>query len=178
MLKRLMLAAALCLGLPAQAQEQIVLRVPDGFALAFEQIDAEGAIREYVPADQTSEDWRQMVTVTNTLNSRGMSAPVFADIFLQSAGGSCPDFAGGIEFEAEQNGFPFVIVALQCPTSFDGSALTETAFVKIVVTPARIYTFQYAWRGEQPIETQQKFMNWTVPQTVCIAGSAAHPCPT
>jgi hypothetical protein len=74
--------AAMAVAGGATAQEGLRVALPAGFALAHAQENAAGMIREYIPAGQTLDAWREMVTVQRFAAGAGGDPVAYVDAVL------------------------------------------------------------------------------------------------
>jgi hypothetical protein len=130
----------------------VMMSQPAYFKVGFEKTTDDRYIREAVPADQTIEQWREMITVTGAKGLASNPAITPLGVVQNLAAGfekSCPDTfvvkpLGGTKYGAHD-----VFLALASCGTVKAAATTysETALIIAIKGAADIYTIQWAERG-------------------------------
>ncbi|WP_425074905.1 hypothetical protein [Sagittula sp. S175] len=172
------LTCLLCaLAAPVGAEEILLFVPPEGFVQIYAGEDAAGGIVEFVPEGQTLDDWQQMASVT-WANALGGEPPrVMVEALLGGMAAQCPDGTAGVLWQGAQYGYDVEVLSFTCPVNVRGERVTESTFAKVIGGVEAAYTILIAWQGAAEEAVVQGYMDWTVPQGLCITDDPARACP-
>lgn len=130
----------------------VMLSYPKPFRVVFENAGPASYIREAVPAGETVESWRQMITVTGAKGLALKPGATPDGMAGSIAGGferACPKTFAATGLGAIKIGDADAYVALaSCGTVKTGdTARSETAMIVAVKGTSDMYTIQWAERG-------------------------------
>src|SRR5574340_187321 len=108
MLRLLTLGVVLLLSAPAFAfeGENLLVTVPQGYKIDFQQKKSNVQITEMVPASETVHGWTEMVTVQVFNGMKGVTPAQFRARMVQSWTGACANAVAGPPTLAVENGYP------------------------------------------------------------------------
>jgi hypothetical protein len=160
---------------PARGQaptETLLLQMPESFKVGFQK----GSMSEWVPAEQTVEDWSEMITVqVYRVDPRVTQAS-----FLQAIGAlwlqACPETPKQNIFNGQTNGYQVSMLMLSCPHNAQTGKLETTVF-RVILGNDSLYSIQRAYRlvpTREQLAATMKFMG-TV--SLCDEVRPGHPCP-
>lgn len=149
LLKSVAALAAMGLSLPAAAleAENVLTGIPDGFVVGFQQSDGVSTLIEYIPEDESLEDWSTMVTIAIRRDLADADASVVAENLAAAWDEACPGSASEALGEDEVNGYPLVVWLYQCPLNAQ-TGKPETMMMEVIPGRDALYMVQYAVRAE------------------------------
>lgn len=155
--------------------ENLLFSPPKYFKVGFQSNRDNRLMSEWVPENQTVEDWTEMITVQVF---RGAS--VEAAAFLQNVGarymGACPGTTAKGIFTGTTNGYVVSMLVLKCPKNPNSEKPETTAF-RVIKGSDALYSVQYAWRLVPTDQEMDGAMHVLGSVTVCDTRSPSHPCP-
>jgi hypothetical protein len=169
-------AAANAWGQSLIEAENLLFSPPKDYKIGFESNRDNRLMTEWVPVNQTVEDWAEMLTVQIY---RG--ATVDAPVFLQGIGTRyMKDCAGttakGI-FTGQVNGYIVSMLVLKCPRN-PGTGKPETTAFRVIKGNDALYSVQHAWRAVASDQAIDDAMRALAKVTVCDTRARSHPCPS
>ncbi len=145
------------------AGENLLIEVPPGYELGYNQETDQGVINEFVPKGETVEKWSEMITV-QLLPARNSNAKFYST--LESlAKQACKGGFAQVVATTKENGYPVKVFQLICPTN-PQTNMGEVTFVKTIEGKDKFYVVQKAWRTEKydaeklPL-TSEDVVKWT-----------------
>jgi hypothetical protein len=173
------LALALCIsGAPSQAQlkdENLLVRLPQGFKVGFSDSSKGMIMQEWVPSNETVQNWTEMVTVQIFLNRRDLDPAQFLTTMEQQWATACKGSTATAAVTGKANGYSSVTRLFQCPL-LASSGKPETAMMKAIKGNDSFYLVQRAVRGA-PTPTQlEQTKQYLEGVSVCDTRLPAHPC--
>ncbi len=177
-------AAALLIGCglavaaqPAVDAEKLIVSPPEDFKVGYDSRDADKSITEFVPAQESVEDWTRMLTVQVFRHAK-----VEAAAFLQGIGkgylAACPGTSvrgNGIR-TGQVNGYVVSMLVLQCPRN-PATGKPETTIFRAIKGNDALYVVQRAWRADPAPQDFDATIQGLSAVTVCDRRSSEHPCP-
>lgn len=169
-------------GVAAAAQqalvaENLIVSPPTEFKVGFDSHDANSSITEFVPAQETVEDWSRMLTVQVFHHAK-----IEAAAFLQGLGKryveACPGTTvrgKGIN-TGKVNGYVVSMLYLQCPGN-PATGKPETTIFRAIKGQDALYLVQRAWRAVPADQEVAEVMQALSHVIVCDTRAAEHPCP-
>ncbi len=143
--------------------ENLLVVIPGGYELAYNQKTDQGEINEFVPKGETVEAWSEMITI-QLLPARNDNATFYAT-FDSLAKQACTDGSTHVVATTTENGYPIKVFQLMCPTNLQ-TGMGEVTFIKTIEGNDKFYVVQKAWRTEKyqqellPI-TSEEVVEWT-----------------
>ena len=95
--------------------ENLLVAMPDGYKVDFQQKKGSARITEMVPANETVQGWTEMVTVQVFGGMKGVTPDQFRDRMVKLWTGSCADAVAGPPTRAVENGYPIAFWMMNCP---------------------------------------------------------------
>lgn len=170
------LGLAMLLAAPgAQAKEpkeHLVQTVPVGFVEVSTKAQAGMLIDEYVPANETLQNWTRQIVVQHFIFKSGYPPPPsrYVNFMIQTWQKGCPA-AGtpkvGVGYDA--SGRPAGAAELDCPRN-PTTGKPEHTFFQIIRATSRLYVAQYVFRYEPSDADRVQAVDYL--RTVHIEGTA------
>ena len=175
------LALSLCIAaVPSRAglkDESLLVTLPPGFKVGFQDFRNGVRLQEWVPSNETVQNWSEMVTVQVFLNKGDLDpAKVLADI-AQRWGTACKGSTGEAVTIGKVNGYVAATMLLRCPLNGQ-TGKPETTLFRAIKGTDSLYLVQRAVRS-LPSEgsSLQRIKTYLGTVSVCDTRSPAHPCP-
>lgn len=143
--------------------ENLLVEIPAGYELAYNQKTGQGEINEFVPKGETVEKWSEMITV-QLLPAQNDNTTFYAT-FESLAKQACRSGYTHVVATTKENGYPVKVFQLLCPTNLKTDR-GEVTFIKTIEGKDKFYVVQKAWRTEKfeldklPI-TSEDIVKWT-----------------
>ena len=175
------ICGAVCLGIacgPSQAQfvgEDLLVTLPQGFKVGFQDSRNGMNMQEWVPANETVQNWTEMVTVQIFLKRADLDPVQFLATMATQWAGACKGSTATPAVTGKANGYASATMLLRCPL-LAASGKPETAMIKAIKGADSFYVIQRAARsapGEPQLAQLKAYLD-TV--SVCDSRSPAHPC--
>ena len=176
------ICGAVCLGIacaPSQAQfvgENLLVTVPAGFKLGYEGSRPGLNLQEWVPENETVENWSEMVT-TQVFQQRTDIDPAR---MLQGIGKQWREACSGSTStpitNGQVNGYPASMVLMRCPR-LPATGKPETTMFRAIKGNDSFYMVQSAVRSvpdEAQLERMKQYLDKV---SVCDSRLPARPCP-
>jgi hypothetical protein len=168
--------AAVALGQSLIHAENLLFSPPKDFKIGYQATRDRRLITEWVPSEETVEDWTQMLTVQIF---RG--ATVDAAAFLRGVGtrymNDCPGTTAKGIFTGQVNGYAVSMLLLKCPKN-PGTGKPETTAFRVIKGQDALYSVQRAWRAVPSDQEVDDVMHALAKVTVCDTRAPEHPCPS
>jgi hypothetical protein len=162
---------------PALDAENLIVSPPGDFKVGYDSHDANKSITEFVPAQETVEDWTRMLTVQVFRHAK-----IEAAAFLQGVGKgfaeACPGTTvrgNGIR-TGQVNGYVVSMLFLQCPKN-PATGKPETTIFRAIKGNDALYLVQRAWRAVPAQQDVDETMQALAHVMVCDTRASEHPCP-
>jgi hypothetical protein len=156
--------------------ENLLLAPPRDFKIGYQSNHDRQSMTEWVPSQETVEDWSQMLTAQIF---RG--ANVDAAGFLQGLGkrymDACPGTTAKGIFTGKINGYVVSMLLLKCPNN-PATGKPETTAFRVIKGRDALYSVQRAWRSVPSDQQVAKVMQGLSKVTVCDTRTPDHPCPS
>lgn len=143
--------------------ENLLVAIPAGYQLAYNQKTDQGEINEFVPKGETVEKWSEMITV-QLLPAQNDNATFYATFESLAKQGCRSEFTHVIA-TTKENGYPVKVFQLFCTINLQTN-MGEVTFIKTIEGKDKFYVVQKAWRTEEyeleqiPI-TEEDIVKWT-----------------
>ena len=171
-------AVLLCLGAIAQAQlkdENLLVAMPAGFKVGY-QGSANGILmQEWVPANETVQNWTEMVTVQVFLNRKDLDPAQFLVTMEKQWVGACKGSTATPTVTSQANGYPSATTLLRCPL-LAASGKPETTMLKAIKGNDSFYLVQRAVRSLPTPAQLERTKQYLDGVSVCDTRRPAHPC--
>ncbi|HEX3364402.1 hypothetical protein [Phenylobacterium sp.] len=171
--------AASLLSSSARAQlqdENVLVLIPHGFKAGWQGANGPMTTVEYVPTEESVDDWSQMIT-QQIFHGRTNEPPDSLPTFMGTGWrAGCPGGAGRKLSQADENGYPSAIWVFTCPRN-PQTGKPETAWIKVISGADSLYSVQYAVRREATDETTRAALTYLQRVTACDTRRADRPCP-
>jgi hypothetical protein len=173
-----LLAIALLASSPTAAleNENLLTTIPSGFKVGFQNKSASQAIAEYVPEQESVEDWSRMVTVQIFYSLKGADPEAFAGKLAKQWLAACSGGAARKATSNVENGYKFSLWIYNCPRN-PQTGKSENMWMKAVSGADSLYSVQYAYRREMSDELIAPAMEYLRRVIVCDTRRAERPCP-
>jgi hypothetical protein len=164
---------------PAQAQlkdENLLAPLPTGFKLGYQGSNKGLVMQEFVPANETVENWSEMVTAQIFLGRRDLDGVRALGLIEEGWIKACPASKPNAIMAAKVNGYAAWNLFLQCPL-LANTGKPETTFFRAVKGNDSFYIVQRAARavpGQAQLTKMNQYLDTT---TVCDTRTSDHPCP-
>ncbi len=112
------LVLLLCLGTAASAQfknENLLVGLPQGFKVGFSDQRNGMNMQEWVPSNETVQNWTEMVTVQVFLNRTDLDPVKFLTTLQQQWAGACKGSVATPVATSRVNGYLSASTLLRCP---------------------------------------------------------------
>jgi hypothetical protein len=175
----LLLACVLSAAGNASAQlkdENLLMGLPPGFKVAYQDKKPQRMIVEMVPKDQSLKSWDEMITVQIFYRRGDLETAKFREEIRQGWLNACPDGDFAPLRDGRENGYSFEFWSLYCPKNPETGA-PELTYFKAIQGNDAFYSIQKAFRIE-PADSQ--IIEWTKFASkvlVCDTRLADRPCP-
>jgi hypothetical protein len=175
----LAVSAALPAAGHARAQlkdENLLIGVPPGFKVAYQDKKPQRMIVEMLPQDQTLKSWDEMITVQIFYRRGDLGVTQFREEIRQGWMNACPDGDFAPLRDGRENGYTFEFWSLYCPKNPETGA-PEMTYFKAIQGNDAFYSIQKAFRVE-PADSQ--IIEWTKFASkvlVCDTRLPDRPCP-
>jgi hypothetical protein len=137
---------------PASAQggQALVVMIPEGFGLAFKHDAPDGSMKmtEYVPAGQTVETWRRMITVQHFPTLAAADPRELASRWSQSLVATCPSAKVSPQSQSVVNGHLAARVYVYMTEC--GGRPPESVLALVIKGQDAMHMIQHAWRPVPP----------------------------
>ena len=152
--------ALVLLALPAAAEtlrnEQLFVGIPDGWQKIYENSDATGSIAEYVPPEETTESWSEMLTLQRYQNVL-IDIPSYLQQVIERFTAGCVQARHDGPRRSAAGAYPAGTAFVECrgpdpAKAMPGVILKSIEFVAIKAIQGQtgLYVVQRAWHGNDP----------------------------
>ena len=138
--------------------ENLLVAMPDGYKVDFQQKKGSARITEMVPANETVQGWTEMVTVQVFGGMKGVTPDQFRDRMVKLWTGSCADAVAGPPTRAVENGYPIAFWMMNCPLNKQ-TGKPETTWFKAIQGRDSFYVVQKAFKFDP---AQEQIVQWTL----------------
>jgi hypothetical protein len=163
----------------AEAQlkgENLLVVPPAGFMVGYSDTANFVSLTEWIPANETVQNWSDMVTV-QIFSRRADLNPV---PFLKTLQGqwlaACPGSTPAPVASDKVNGYEAATMLLRCPR-LAATSRPETTMFRAIKGKGSLYLVQRAVRSAGTPDEVERMRRYLAQVSVCEAGSPDHPCP-
>ena len=155
--------------------ENLLVRVPEGYKIDHQARNAQQLINEMVPQGESVTSWTEMVTVQIYFGLKG-TLQQMQDNVAQSWLKACPKGIRVPIIETTENGYPVSIWQLSCPNN-PQTGKPEWTWFKAVRGNDSLYLVQKAFRFEPSKEQIATWMRYLKTVGVCDSRLPERACP-
>ena len=173
------LVAALSFCLPAHAQlqnENLMVAMPEGYKLGFQDKNNNSLINEMVPAGQSVTDWTDMVTVQIFFNMRNLSPAQFKERVDKLWTETCPGVQSNPVTSSVERGYPMMVWIQFCPLNKQ-TGKPEFTMLKSIQGNDSFYVVQKAFRFKPEKDQIDQWSRYLRSVYVCDTRLADRACP-
>jgi len=163
---------------PAYAQlvnENLLVTVPKGFKVGFQDQKNNMRITEMVPADESVENWTEMVTVQIFLGLK-TTPQAFQDRIAKGWVAACKEGGAHAVSGDAENGYPALVWVLSCPRN-PATGKPEVTWFKAVAGNDSFYVVQKAFRSMPAQEQMTAALGYLGTVKVCDSRAPERACP-
>jgi hypothetical protein len=156
--------------------ENLLVSVPDGYKIGFQDKEPNSLINEMVPESETVNDWTEMITVQIFYNLR--TAP--EDFERKMASGwanACPGARIDNIASGPENGYPAGVWLLNCPKN-PATGKPEITWLKVMAGNDSLYVVQKAFKFTPSRDQVVQWMKYLRAVAVCDSRLPARACPS
>jgi hypothetical protein len=155
--------------------ENLLVAIPPGYKIEFQDKKNNMQMTEMVPAGQTVNDWTEMVTVQIFFGLK-VAPELFRKRIENGWFEACFDGQSEPLPTALENGYPSLIWVLSCPRN-PKTGKPELTWFKAVAGNDSFYVVQKAFKFAPSQEETTRWVAYLKSATVCDSRKAEHPCP-
>lgn len=180
-----MRAAILCFAValslvaaPSYAQlknENLLVGLPQGFKVGFSESRNGMNMQEWVPANETVQNWTEMVTVQIFLNRKDLDPVQFLATMEKQWAAACKGSTATPPVTGKANGYASATTLMRCPL-LASSGKPETTMMKAIKGNDSFYLVQRAVRGVPTPAQLERTKQYLDGVSVCDTRVAARPC--
>lgn len=164
---------------PSHAQlknENLLFSPPTGFKVGFQDSRNGVRLQEWVPLNETVQNWSEMVTVQVFMNRGDLDQAKLLGDIAQRWGTACKGSTGEAVAPARVNGYAAATMMLRCPLNGQ-TGKPETTLFRAVQGADSLYLVQRAVRSLPAPDKLQQMKAYLATISVCDTRTPAHPCP-
>ena len=179
------ICATICLALiictaaaPSRAQlkdENLLVGLPQGFKVAFTDSRNGMHMQEMVSANETVQNWTEMVTVQIFLNRKDLDPMQFLATMEKQWATACQGSTATPAVTGKANGYTSATRLFRCPL-LASSGKPETTMMKAIKGNDSFYLVQRAVRGVPTPSQLEQTKQYLDGVSVCDTRLPAHPC--
>jgi hypothetical protein len=172
-------AALLCLGAAAHAQlkdENLLIGLPQGFKVGFSDSRNGMNMQEWVPVNESVQNWTEMVTVQIFLNRKDLDPAQFLANMEKQWATACTGSTATPTVTGKTNGYSSATRLFRCPL-LASSGKPETTVMKAIKGNDSFYLVQRAVRAAATPEQLEQTKQYLERVSLCDSRSTASPCP-
>jgi hypothetical protein len=171
-------ASVILLSTPADAleNENLLVTLPKGYKVGFQNKSDREMISEMVPESETVQNWTEMVTVQIFFNLRDVSPAQYRARIEALWAGACPGSAANKVKEGVENQYPTQTWTLKCPLNGQ-TGKPELTWFKAVQGKDSFYLVQKSYKFEPTTAQAAVWGSFLDSVKVCDTRSPAQACP-
>jgi hypothetical protein len=167
--------AASCMARAQLVNENLLVRVPEGYKIDYRAKTDKQIINEMVPQGETVGSWTEMVTVQIFLGLKATLAQM-QDNIAQGWLKACPQGLRVPVVETTENGYPVSLWQLSCPSNAQAGK-PEWTWFKALRGNDSFYIVQKAFRFEPSKEQITTWIRYLKSVSVCDSRLPERACP-
>lgn len=138
--------------------ENLLVSLPPGYKIDFQQKKGGAQITEMVPSNETVHAWTEMVTVQVFSGMKGVTPDQFRARMQQLWTTSCANAVAGPVTQAVENGYPIAFWMMSCALNKQ-TGKPETTWFKAIRGNDSFYVVQKAFRFDP---SNDQIVQWTL----------------
>jgi hypothetical protein len=175
LLLALVLATAASVAAAQLQNENLLVTMPDGFKMDFQEKTKEMLISEMVPGAESVDNWTQMVTVQIFFGLK--SGPEeFKSRVETGWARACRGSSAHAIAQGKENGYPFAVWLLACPLN-KTTGKPEFTWFKAMQGNDSLYVVQVALKARPSEEATTRWMDYLRAVRVCDTRLPDRACP-
>ena len=148
---------------------------PKQYKVGFQEQNSKFQMIEFIPENETVEQWSKMITVQTLYKSAKMRPTDFEQAMTQNLRKGCPTAEAAHVIDGIENGYPFSIwIEKFCPDPATGK--TETTYFKAIQGNEALYVVQKAFKTPMTKVEVMEATGILRSAGLCDARSTKHPC--
>lgn len=167
--------SAACAALAQLANENLLVKLPAGYKVAFQNKQANVQMTELVPASEAVGNWTEMVTI-QIFHGLKTTPGQFRDRLEKRWLASCPGSEGQQIAKSAENGYQSLVWLLSCPRN-PGTGKPEITFFKAVQGNDSFYVVQKAFKFTPSKDQVTQWVGYLGTVTVCDSRLRDRQCP-
>src|SRR5215470_9338421 len=168
-MRSLVLTLVVLAAVPAYAQfvdENLLLRIPQGYKTDYQAKNATEEINEMVPQGETVQNWTEMVTVQIFSNLKNVDPKQMRDGVAKGWLETCTNGGNHQVADTTENGYSTLVWQLSCPKNPE-TGKPEWTWFKAIRGNDSLYVVQKAFRFEPSREQITTWVQYLRGVTVC-----------
>jgi hypothetical protein len=155
--------------------ENLLVALPDGYKIDFQQRTGNMLIREMVPVAQTVHDWTEMVTV-QVFHDLKVTPQQFKARIDQEGPAACPGIESHPIAQGDENGYPYLVWLQSCPLN-KTTGKPEITWFKAIAGNDSFYVVQLAFKAWPAKDQITSWMQYLGSVRVCDSRLPERACP-
>lgn len=155
--------------------ENLLVAVPDGFKIDFQQRNGDMLISEAVPVAQSVRDWTEMVTVQIFYDLKVTPEQLKARIDKEGPA-ACADIESNRVAQGDENGYAYMVWLQSCPLN-KATGKPEITWFKAIAGNDSTYVVQLAFKAWPSKEQITSWMQYLGSVSVCDSRLPERACP-
>lgn len=172
-----MLALVSCSAVAQLLDENVLLPLPSGYRIGYENKTPRALIVEMVKAGETVENWTELLTSQTFYNPAARTPALFKAAADQAGTRFCPGFESRVFDEDPENGYPAVAWISDCANN-PATSKPEWTFFKAIRGKDALYVVHKAFRFEPNNQQIKEASMYLKGVSACDTRTPEHPCPT
>jgi hypothetical protein len=157
------------------SDENLLLAVPDGFKIDFQQRTGDMLISEMVPVAQTVHEWTAMVTV-QVFHDLKVTPEQFKARIDKEGPAACAGIESHPVAQGDENGYAYMVWLQSCPLN-NATGKPEITWFKAITGNDSFYVVQLAFKAWPSKEQITSWMHYLGSVTVCDSRLPERACP-
>jgi hypothetical protein len=147
------------------SDENLLVALPDGFKIDFQQRAGNMLINEMVPVGQTVNDWTEMVTV-QVFHDLKTTPEQFKARIDKEGPAACAGIESHPVAQGDENGYPYMVWLQSCPLN-KVTGKPEITWFKAIAGNDSFYILQLAFKAWPSKEQITSWMHYLGTVRVC-----------
>jgi hypothetical protein len=156
--------------------ENLLVNMPTGFKVGYQDSRNGVKLVEWIPVNETVQNWSEMVTVQIFFKRSDLDPTLFLRKIEEQWLAACKGSTPVPTVTGKANGYDVSMVLLRCPL-LPSTGKPETTMFRAIRGSDSFYLVQRAVRSVASPEQLERIKQYLGSATVCDAGASAHPCP-
>jgi len=161
---------------PALKNENLLVRMPQGYKIAWQKRVKNMKMTEMIPKSQSLKNWSEMVTVQIFLNDKKLSPTNFFNNMHTVHAKACKGSRATLIRKGIENGYAFSFFFLICPRN-PKTNKPEYTWFKSIRGKDSFYVVQKAWKNSPDKKSIVKWSKYLRSVSVCDTRLPKRKCP-